>query len=63
MDTTNRTDSAAQLADAARTALRDEFAGKAMQGLIAAGTFGDGEMVASMAYRLADAMLRARERS
>ncbi|MDR6421328.1 hypothetical protein J2801_003616 [Paraburkholderia phenoliruptrix] len=49
--------------------LRDYFAAKAMQGLVAASGDGatnvsyDDESVAKSAYELADAMLRAREKS
>ena len=40
--------------------LRDYFAAKAMQGMLADGRTG-GEYVSNLAYRYADAMLKARE--
>ena len=40
--------------------LRDYFAAKAMQGLLAGGRMGD-DYVAGLAYRYADAMLKARK--
>ena len=40
--------------------LRDYFAAKAMQGMLADGRTGD-EYVSNLAYRYADAMLKARE--
>lgn len=41
--------------------LRDYFAAKAMQGLIACGLDAPAPTVAESAYRLADAMLKARQ--
>ncbi|EPJ8280177.1 hypothetical protein KE017_004830 [Citrobacter freundii] len=43
--------------------LRDYFAAKAMQAVLVNGYFDKFESVASDAYKLADAMLRAREAS
>lgn len=44
--------------------LRDYFAAKALQGLMAdPGLIGNTEQVAQVAYRIADAMLKAREAS
>lgn len=40
--------------------LRDYFAAKAMQGMLAGGRTGD-DYVAALAYRYADAMLKARQ--
>ena len=40
--------------------LRDYFAAKAMQGMLADGRTGD-EYVSNLAYQYADAMLKARE--
>ena len=41
--------------------LRDYFAAKAMQGLISTEGAGSAERYAEISYRLADAMLKARE--
>ena len=41
--------------------LRDYFAAKAMQGLLASTTSSNGMVIAKDAYLLADAMLEARE--
>ena len=41
--------------------LRDYFAAKAMQGLIAAGRYEDYALMVKRAYEIADAMLSARE--
>jgi hypothetical protein len=41
--------------------LRDYFAAKAMQGLLAGTTTSDGNMIVKDAYAIADAMLKARE--
>ena len=41
--------------------LRDYFAAKAMQGLLAGTTTNDGNMIVKDAYAIADAMLKARE--
>jgi hypothetical protein len=41
--------------------LRDYFAAKAMTGLLTAEIVGSNEHVAEIAYRIADAMLKARE--
>ena len=41
--------------------LRDYFAAKAMQGLLASTTSSNGMVIAKDAYLLADAMLKARE--
>ncbi len=41
--------------------LRDYFAAKAMQGIVVNGAFDKFDHIADDAYRLADAMLRARE--
>ena len=41
--------------------LRDYFAGKALQGMCAWGAYEERRDVASEAYELADAMLKARE--
>ncbi|HFS8111105.1 TPA: hypothetical protein ACH2I9_002414 [Enterobacter asburiae] len=43
--------------------LRDYFAAKAMQGVVVNGAFDKFDHIAVDAYRLADAMLRAREAS
>jgi hypothetical protein len=42
--------------------LRDYFAAKAMQGLLAGTTTSDGNMIVKDAYAIADAMLKAREK-
>ena len=42
--------------------LRDYFAAKAMQGLISTEGAGSAERYAEISYRLADAMLKAREK-
>ena len=41
--------------------LRDYFAAKAMQGLLAGTTTSDGLVIVKDAYAIADAMLKARE--
>lgn len=41
--------------------LRDYFAAKAMQGLLASTKTDDGAMIARDSYAMADAMLKARE--
>jgi hypothetical protein len=41
--------------------LRDYFAAKAMQGLLAGTTTSDGAMIVRDAYKIADAMLKARD--
>ena len=41
--------------------LRDYFAAKAMQGLLSATKTSDGEMIARDSYKMADAMLKARQ--
>jgi hypothetical protein len=41
--------------------LRDYFAAKAMQGLLAGATTSDGAMIVRDAYKIADAMMKARE--
>jgi hypothetical protein len=41
--------------------LRDYFAAKAMQGMFATGLGGELEEFATLAYRAADAMMKARE--
>ena len=41
--------------------LRDYFAAKALQGLLAGTTTSDGNMIVKDAYAIADAMLKARE--
>lgn len=41
--------------------LRDWFAGKAMQGLLASSVKGSEDQFAEYSYKVADAMLRARE--
>ena len=49
--------------DSSGMTLRDYFAAKAMQAVLVNGYFDKFESVASDAYKLADAMLRAREAS
>lgn len=41
--------------------MRDYFAAKAMQGLLAGTNTSDGAMIVRDAYKIADAMLKARE--
>ena len=48
-------------ADSEGMTLRDYFAAKAMQGLLAGTTTSNGSMIVKDAYAIADGMLKARE--